>query len=98
VPESIEKQAQKMAQPLYVPKLSESKLHELAWSLDIKERVASGMATDADRELSQPREEEDVMSPVKTAASARASSSQSLAQQIEKMAKDRARTAAALRG
>lgn len=30
-------------QPLvYVPRLSESKLHDLAWSLDIKERIAEG--------------------------------------------------------
>ena len=27
------------ASPLYVPKLSESKLHDLAWSLDIKENL-----------------------------------------------------------
>ena len=25
--------------PIYVPKLSESKLHDLAWSLDIKENL-----------------------------------------------------------
>ncbi len=29
---------------LYVPKLSDSKLRELAWSLDIKERIAAGVA------------------------------------------------------
>lgn len=28
---------------LYVPKLSDSRLHELAWSLDIKERIAAGI-------------------------------------------------------
>jgi len=33
----------------YVPKLSDSRLHELAWSLDIKERVAAGVADDRDR-------------------------------------------------
>ena len=27
---------------VYVPKLSDSKLHELAWSLDIKEHIAEG--------------------------------------------------------
>ena len=27
----------------YIPKLSESKLRELAWSLDIKERIAGGI-------------------------------------------------------
>lgn len=30
--------------PAYVPKLSGNKLHELAWSLDIKERIAAGVA------------------------------------------------------
>lgn len=34
---------------LYVPKLSGSKIHELAWSLDIKERIASGAGSDSDR-------------------------------------------------
>ena len=32
--------------PIYIPKLSESKLHELSWSLDIKERIAAGVAED----------------------------------------------------
>ncbi len=31
---------------VYIPKLSESKLHELAWSLDNKERIAAGVAED----------------------------------------------------
>jgi hypothetical protein len=34
---------------LYVPKLSGSKLHDLAWSLDIKERIAAGNTDDGDR-------------------------------------------------
>lgn len=34
---------------IYVPKLSDSKLHELAWSLDIKERIAAGGQTDEER-------------------------------------------------
>lgn len=29
--------------PDYIPKLSDSKLRELAWSLDIKERIAAGV-------------------------------------------------------
>ena len=37
------------ASQVYIPKLSESKLHELAWSLDIKERVAGGVAQDEER-------------------------------------------------
>lgn len=35
---------------LYVPKLSTSRLHELAWSLDIKERIAQGVGDGKDRE------------------------------------------------
>lgn len=35
---------------VYIPKLSDSRLHELAWSLDIKERIAGGTATDTEHE------------------------------------------------
>ena len=35
--------------PIYIPKLSESRLHELAWSLDIKERIAAGINADDER-------------------------------------------------
>lgn len=31
---------------VYIPKLSDSKLHELSWSLDINERIASGTNED----------------------------------------------------
>ena len=34
---------------VYIPKISDSKLHELAWSLDIKERIAAGTAPDEER-------------------------------------------------
>jgi hypothetical protein len=34
---------------VYIPKISDSKLHELAWSLDIKERIAGGTETDDER-------------------------------------------------
>ncbi|OGG77517.1 hypothetical protein A3B35_01750 [Candidatus Kaiserbacteria bacterium RIFCSPLOWO2_01_FULL_54_24] len=34
---------------VYIPKLSDSKLHELAWSLDIKERIAAGVAEERER-------------------------------------------------
>lgn len=40
---------------VYVPKLSESKLHDLAWSLDIQERIAAGQASMNDREQSAQR-------------------------------------------
>jgi len=33
------KEANSGSSPLYVPKLSDSKLHDLAWSLDIKENL-----------------------------------------------------------
>ena len=52
----------------YVPHLSDSRLHELAWSLDIKERIAAGIATDKEREDYTP--ENDVVAPIKTARSA----------------------------
>lgn len=49
---------------IYVPKLSESKLHELAWSLDIKERIAAGIAADSERgESDAPG----IVAPVQTA-------------------------------
>jgi hypothetical protein len=34
---------------LYVPKLSESRLHDLAWSLDIQDRIAAGTVEDSER-------------------------------------------------
>lgn len=39
---------------VYVPKLSDSKLHELAWSLDINERIAAGTADERDRDSVNP--------------------------------------------
>ena len=36
---------------VYVPTLSESKLHEMAWSLDIKERIASGLSNDPESHI-----------------------------------------------
>lgn len=37
------------AAKLYMPRLSESRLHDLAWSLDINERIAGGVATPEER-------------------------------------------------
>ncbi|MDO8561982.1 MAG: PrgI family protein [bacterium] len=34
--------------PDYIPKLSDSKLRELAWSLDIKERIAAGVQSEGE--------------------------------------------------
>ena len=50
---------------VYVPKLSDSKLHELSWSLDIKERIAGGIGTEDDVENSGG-----VVSPIRTAREA----------------------------
>ena len=49
---------------VYIPKLSESRLHELAWSLDIKERIAEGSADNQDRARY------DAMKPIRTARDA----------------------------
>lgn len=58
----------------YVPKLSESRLHELAWSLDIKERIAAGTADDRDRStddlLTGVKLPEDIVSHLKNHAPA----------------------------
>jgi len=63
--EEVAKAAPTRAQSLYIPKLSESKLHDLAWSLDINERIASGFATDEEREKGGG-----VIAPVRTARQA----------------------------
>jgi len=51
---------------VYIPKLSDSKLHELAWSLDIKERIAAGVGSEEDLERSGG-----VVAPIRTAREAR---------------------------
>lgn len=56
------------AAELYVPRLSESRLHELAWSLDIKERVAQGVANDEERRV--VRTAEDIVAPLRVARQA----------------------------
>ena len=48
---------------VYIPKLSDSKLHELAWSLDIKERIAAGVS--GENEI-----EGGVVAPMRTARDA----------------------------
>ena len=53
---------------IYVPKLSESRLHELAWSLDIKERIAAGVANDEERH--SVHTDESVVAPMRTARQA----------------------------
>jgi hypothetical protein len=41
------------AAEIYVPKLSDSRLHELSWSLDIQEKIAAGTANPSEREVSR---------------------------------------------
>lgn len=53
---------------IYVPKLSESRLREMSWSLDIKERIAAGTVTDEDREDYAPHSR--IVAPIRTARSA----------------------------
>jgi PrgI family protein len=50
---------------VYIPRLSDSKLHELSWSLDIKERIAAGIASDDDL-----RQTGGVVAPIITARQA----------------------------
>ncbi len=42
------------ASEIYIPKLSNSKLHDLAWSLDIKERLGQGVSDEDDRAARAP--------------------------------------------
>lgn len=49
---------------VYIPKLAESKLHELAWSLDIKERIAAGVADEREHVGG-------IVAPMRTAREAR---------------------------
>lgn len=52
----------------YVPKLSDSRLHELAWSLDVNERIAAGVGNDVDRVQATAHNE--IVAPVRTLRSA----------------------------
>jgi hypothetical protein len=54
---------------VYIPRLSESRLHELSWSLDIKERIAAGVADEEER--TGRTQESDVMRALQTAQDAR---------------------------
>ena len=65
---TVAESAQQGPLQVYVPKLSESKLHELAWSLDIKEKIAAGVASDDDREDFSPQGT--IVAPIRTARSA----------------------------
>ncbi|MDP3646043.1 MAG: PrgI family protein [bacterium] len=87
--QKAQEQVAAKAASLYIPKLSDSKLHELAWSLDIKERIAGGITSDEERGIQHPSE--DIMAPLRTAQSARATRGESIAQEIERLARERSR-------
>lgn len=87
----IEKIAAKASQT-YIPSLSESKLRELSWSLDIQERIAGGTITPEER---RSRKETDALAPVRTAESARATKEEAIVQRIERLARERAHAGAA---
>ena len=53
---------------IYVPKLTENRLSQLAWNLDINERIASGIVSD--RERDQAANQASIVAPVRTARSA----------------------------
>ncbi len=67
IPPIIGKLAPREGERLYTPKLSDSKLHELSWSLDIKDRVAQGVS---EGELDTLRRHENIAAPVRTAREA----------------------------
>lgn len=52
----------------YIPQISSSRLHELSWSLDIKERIAAGTMSESDREDTAALP--DIVAPVRTARDA----------------------------
>lgn len=66
---TIKKAVSKNAAEVYVPKLSDSRLHDLAWSLDIQERIAAGTVADTDRARAQ-RPGDNLIAPVRTARDA----------------------------
>jgi hypothetical protein len=66
--EAVEESLAPGTPQVYVPKLSESRLHELSWSLDIKERIAAGTADDDERAGASPMR--DIVAPVRTARDA----------------------------
>lgn len=66
---TIKKTVSKHATEVYVPKLSDSRLHDLAWSLDIQERIAAG-TVDAEERTEMRRPLADLIAPVRTARDA----------------------------
>lgn len=55
---------------VYIPKLSESRLKDLAWSLDINERIQAGIASGEDRSRAEIGSE-GIVAPIRTARDAR---------------------------
>jgi hypothetical protein len=53
---------------VFIPKVTDSKLHDLAWSLDIKERIAAGVADDQEKESHRAQ---NIVASMRTAQQAR---------------------------
>lgn len=66
---TIKKTVSRTAAEVYVPKLSDSRLHDLAWSLDIQERIAAG-TVDSEERVGMRRPLSDLIAPVRTARDA----------------------------
>ena len=67
--DAAKKQEGAPADAVYIPKLSESRLSELAWSLDIKERITQGVASEDDRE-DELRPHAHIVAPIRTSREA----------------------------
>lgn len=67
-----EEKKQESLADTYIPHLSESKLHDLAWSLDIQERIQSGIASSEDRDVYEARAGiKNIIAPIRTARDAK---------------------------
>jgi hypothetical protein len=67
--EAIKKAEEAARAPeIYVPKLTENRLSQLAWNLDINERIAAGTVSDAERD--RVASAASIVAPVRTARSA----------------------------
>jgi len=67
---AVARKAEEAVRPpeIYVPKLSENRLSQLAWNLDINERIAGGTVTD--RERDDVAHQASIVAPIRTARSA----------------------------
>ncbi len=66
----VTRKAEEAARPaqVYVPKLTENRLSQLAWNLDINERIASGIVSDTERDTAASAAS--LVAPIRTARTA----------------------------